>query len=272
MVPVAVNLHLLRHGKYPWQTDAQGQRIELMHYRPGTRKKLSQYQGIWVLAPDGEVLTTYGNRDPSFHWDPKINQPLVQAFLDRIDEATRDFRDVPPRQVQPTNPIPFRGQGVRPNGGITLAAYINGGVLDSFTFSADEWKSFAPPNTDAGTQWTLSEPVMRKLSRILSPISDLGHHPPRPQDVTDVRFFGKVVGQDDGVVRINYSGEIAATRKRGPEHASHGKMQFFGVGTYHQRDQKLGSVTWVSEGTYRGYPPWDKPRKTEALVEWRSSE
>ena len=89
MVPVAVNLHLLRHGKYAWQKDAQGRRVELMHYRPGTKEKLSQYQGIWILSPDGEILATYGNRDPSFHWDQKINEPLARAFLDRINDGDR---------------------------------------------------------------------------------------------------------------------------------------------------------------------------------------
>jgi hypothetical protein len=271
MVPVAVNLHLLRHGKYSWQEDAQGRRIELMHYRPGTKQKLSQYQGIWILAPDGEILTTYGNRDPSFHWDPKINEPLVRAFLDRIDAALKEFGDVRPRKVQQTNPLPYRGVAVRQDGSVTLAAYVNGSVLDSFTLSKEQWKTFAPPSTDVGAQWTLSEPVMRSFSRILSPISDLGHHPPRPQDVTDIHFTGKVIGKEDGIVPIAYSGHIAATLSRGPKHASHAKMHFIGIGTYDENDHQIVSLTWISDGTYRGYPPWDKLRETEALLEWRRS-
>jgi hypothetical protein len=112
---------------------------------------------------------------------------------------------------------------------------------------------------------------MRRFSRILSPISDLGHHPPRSHDITDIRFTGKLTSKEAGVVRIAYFGHIAATRKRGPENASHGKMQFVGIGTYDENDRELVSLKWVAEGTYQGYPPWDKPRMTEALLEWRRS-
>lgn len=269
MVPVAVNLHLLRRGQYPWQLDASGERIEFMHYAPGTKEELSQYQGIWILAPDGEVLATYGNNDPSFHWDPEVNAPLVQAFLDRVEGALNAFGEITPREVKATNPYPHRGLGSRPDGSVTLAAIINGGVLDSFTFNAEDWKSFGPTKREVGFKWTIPEATGSQFSRILSPISDLGHHPPRPSDVTDIQLTGMVVEITDGVALVSYTGRFAATRKRETS-ASSGEMKLTGLGRYKAETGRPLALIWILEGEYRGYPPWDKPRQTEALVEWKA--
>jgi hypothetical protein len=118
----------------------------------------------------------------------------------------------------------------------------------------------------------VSEQVVRRFSRVLSPISDLGHHPPRPQDVTDVQLTGKVTQNESGIAHLTYRGQIAATRRLDPDHASHAQAKIVGAGIYDTRTGRLQNLTLVLDGDYRGYPPWDSLRKTEALLEWHRAE
>ncbi|HUF62426.1 MAG TPA: hypothetical protein VMN36_10160 [Verrucomicrobiales bacterium] len=271
-VPVAVNLHLMRRGKYAWQTDEDGKRIELMHVPPDADQKMrDQYQGIWLLAPDGRVLAIYGSGDAGLHWDPKINEPLVKDFLARVDGAVKEVGQAAPRKVEPVNTMPYRGVGVQPDGSVTLAAYINSRLLDSFTFDKSEWPAFAPARAEAGAEWTLPA-AARKFARIMSPIGDLGHLPPGPDDVTDVALTAKVVAIREGIAEIEYTGRIAATRRREDTAVSEAAMTVKGGGTYGVAAGRMESVTLIFEGTFTGYPPYNKPVETAALAEWRRAD
>ena len=86
-VPVAVNLYKVRHAK-----DAGG---EL--FRSVQRQK-DQYQGIWIISPQGKVLAG--------HHDIKSHETWSQEVLDTLDVSLKAFGPVSPRQVKPTNPLP----------------------------------------------------------------------------------------------------------------------------------------------------------------------
>src|SRR5438034_3934720 len=171
-VPVAVNLYKVRQAR-----DAGG---EL--FRSVQRQK-DQYQGIWIVSPSGKVLAG--------HHEIKSRETWTQEVLDTVNAAVKAFGPVPPRQVKATNPLPFRGHGVQPDGTVCLAAYARqmlGGerqnapagvpasrlwlwdgvlrpdgpaVIDSLTLTAREWASLVPARHKVGTTWAVPEAVAR---------------------------------------------------------------------------------------------------------------
>jgi hypothetical protein len=256
-VPVAVNLYKVRQAR-----DAGG---EL--FRAAQRQK-DQYQGLWVVSPEGKVLAG--------HHDIKDHKNWSQEVLDTLDTGLKAFGPVRPRQVAPTDPLPYRGTGVGPDENVTLAIYTRylhqgwrdgPAVIDSLTLPAGEWGAFMPPAATAGTDWALPEAVARQLCRVLSPSSDQSTMP-RPGEVTDVRLTGRVIEVKEGIVRLLYRGEIAA-RHTYEGKASHGQAQVVGLGAYDVKAKRMQSLRLLFEGTHRSPPPYDKAvRETGAVVEW----
>ena len=254
---MAVNLYKVRQAR-----DAGG---EL--FRSVQRQK-DQYQGLWLVSPEGKVLAS--------HHDIKDPRNWSQEVLDTLDAGVKAFGPVMPRQVQPTDPLPHRGIGTGPDGTVTLAVYTRylhqgrrdgPAVIDSLKFRAGDWGAFMPPAATAGTDWTLPEAVARQLCRGLSPSSDQSTMP-RPGEVTAVRLTGRVVEVREGIARLRYRGEIAA-RHLYEGKASHGQAQVIGVGAYDVKARRMQSLLLLFEGTHRSAPPYDKAtRATGAVVEW----
>src|SRR5207249_2210280 len=158
-VPVAVNLYKVRNAK-----DAGG---EL--FRSVQRQK-DQYQGIWVVSPQGKVLAAHHNFKSPKTWS--------QEVLETVDSALQSFGPVTARVVKPANPLPARGHGVQPDGSVNLALHarqmLGGGrqtappgvaasrlwlwdgalrpdgpaVIDSLTLTAKDWAALMPPKTE----------------------------------------------------------------------------------------------------------------------------
>src|SRR5207249_11167874 len=103
-VPVAVNLYKVRKA-----SDSGG---EL--FRSVQRQK-DQYQGIWIVSPDGKVLAG--------HHEVKNQATWTQEVLETIAGAMKSFDSVTPRHAQTVNPLPFRGLGIQADGGANLAIY-----------------------------------------------------------------------------------------------------------------------------------------------------
>ncbi len=182
-MPVAVNLYKVRATK-----DAGG---EL--FRSIQRQK-DQYQGIWIVSPEGKVLAG--------HHDVKNHKTWTQEVLDTVHSGLKTFGPITPRKAKRTDPLPLRGQGVQSDGSVTLEIYVRqmlgGGresarsgvpasrlwlwdgklrtdgpvVIDRLTLPAKQWSAFAPPKIEPGTEWSVPEEVARQFCRVLIPSSD----------------------------------------------------------------------------------------------------
>jgi hypothetical protein len=256
-VPVAVNLYKIRKA-----TDAGG---DLFH---SVQRQKDQYQGLWIVSPEGKVLAAHHEIKDQKHWSREV--------LDVLDAGLQAFGPVTARQAKPTDPLPHRGVGVLPDGTVTLAVYTRylhqdrrdgPAVLDTLPVSAQEWSAFAPPEPTPGADWALPEAVARQLCRGLSPSSDQSTMP-RPGEVTAVHLTGRVVEVKAGVAQLRYSGEIAAQHNYEGKLSS-GQAQVAGVGEYDVKAKRMQLLLLVFEGTHRSPPPYDKStRETGAVVEW----
>src|SRR4029079_18546932 len=95
------------------------------------RQKDLQGQGIWVLAPDGTVLggmsaevgghpSDKAGNGPGAPWG--ANPKFADAVWELLDQTLRAFGPVTPR-TEKARPLPFRGAGIRPDGGVRLVAH-----------------------------------------------------------------------------------------------------------------------------------------------------
>lgn len=279
-MPVAVNLYKTRKAQ-----DAGG---EL--FRSVQRQK-DQYQGIWIVSPQGKVLAG--------HHEIKRHETWTQEVIETTDAAVRLFGSVPPRQAQATNPLPFRGQGVQPDGSVCLAIYarqmLGGGrqtapagvadsrlwlwdgtlrpdgpvVIDSLTLAAEQWLALSPPKTEVGTTWSVPDAVARQFCRVLVPSSDQSAMP-HPEDAKLARLTATVETVEGGLARIHLTGvwdavhliEGDATRPvRGAATAD-------GVAVYDLKQRSLQSLLLVFSGTY-GRPNDESVCATGAVAEWQ---
>jgi hypothetical protein len=258
-VPVAVNLYRVRAAR-----DAGGDL-----FRSAQRQKY-QYQGVWLVAPDGRVLAA--------HQDPEDPAAWARELVAVIDRALQAFGPVAPRRAVRVDPPRDRGLGVLPDGGITLAIEVReivhgrpagDPVIDSLTLTQAEAAALAPPATGVGTTWSVPEAVARRLCRVLSPGSDQSTMP-RAEEVAGARLTGTVRSVEKGVARLSFDGGLSAAHAREGK-VSYSAARLTGVGRYEAAAGRLSSLVIVSEGKYRSAPPYDKElRTTAAAVEWRS--
>jgi hypothetical protein len=260
-VPVAVNLYNLRDAR-----DEAGELFRAIH------RQKPQYQGFWIVSPAGKVLAAHHDHKSEETWTPEVLRVLATGL--------KALGDVEPRLARATDPLPFRGKGVRDDGSVTLAIYVRyfpdghvagHGVRDSLTLSAREMTAFAPPESGVGREWVLPAAVVRKLGRCLAPDSDQSNMP-RPEEVSGARITGKVRSVEGGVALATFEGSLAAAHKHLYEKGkvSHSAARLTGFARYDVRGRQLREVVLVLEGVYHMFPPYDvEARPTVAAVEWR---
>jgi hypothetical protein len=279
-VPVAVNLYKVRQAK-----DAGG---EL--FRSVQRQK-DQYQGIWIVSPDGQVLAG--------HHEIKDYDRWAEEVLATSEAGLAAFGVVEPRSVKPAEPLPRRGQGVHSGGSVTLACYaryvLGGGrtsapagvdekqlwlwegefrgdgppVIDSLTLSASEWAAFAPPKAERGMEWTIPQAVARKLCRVLSPTSDQSTMP-GPDDARTAELKAVVESAESGRATIRLTGTWE-TEHTYEDKTMRAWAQAEGTAVLDVRENSLQSLFLVYRGIFRHAPPHDGVRPTGAVVEWRAA-
>jgi hypothetical protein len=274
-----VNLYKVRQAK-----DAGG---EL--FRSVQRQK-DQYQGIWIVSPQGKVLAG--------HQDFKNPATWTQEVGETVDAALKGFGSVSPREVKPMNPLPFRGHGVQPDGSVCLALYcrqMRGGgqqhvpagvaasrrwvwegalrpdgppVVDSLTLTAKEWAALAPPKNDVGTTWAVPEAVARPFCRVLIPATDQASMP-RPQDAKRARLTGTVEAVENGVARIRLAGawEAVHLQEGDAKRPLRGAATADGIVVYDLEQQAIQSLLLVLSGSY-GHPQEVAVNAAGAVVEW----
>jgi hypothetical protein len=271
-VPVALNLYTIR--------EARGEGGDFFR---SVYKQMPNYQGLWVVSPEGKALASHQEMKDLSHWRDKV---LVD-----LEAGCKAFGAVEPRRVGPSEPRPDRGVGARPDGGVTLAVTdkvivvkdldrdlprdaIGPTVLDGVTLTRAEWAGFTPPEEAEGSRWDVPEAVARRLFPVLS-LSDSTFR--SPDEVTAVRLSGTVRSVRDGVAHLSFEGRIAGVHhgteseaRKGQQCSSEARL-LGGVGRYDVRTGAMLSLTLVWEGAFRNYPPYhEPPSRFGAVVEWRS--
>jgi hypothetical protein len=274
-----VNLYQVREAK-----DAGG---EL--FRSVQRQK-DQYQGIWIVAPQGKVLAA--------HHEVRSQATWIQEVTDTIDAARSAFGPVSPRQVGSANPLPYRGRATQPDGSVCLAIYcrqmMGGGeqnapagvpasrrwvwngplrrdgppVIDSVTLAAKDWTALAPPKTNVGTTWSLPEAVARQFCRVLIPSSDQASMP-RPEDAKVAWLTGIVEAVEHGVARVRLTGawEAVHLQEGDAKRPLRGEATAKGIMDYDLKQHAIQSVLLVFNGSY-GRPHDGAVNAAAAVVEW----
>src|SRR5437899_63455 len=146
------------------------------------RQRNLQGQGVWVLAPDGTVIGGMSaevdghpsdkiGTGPGAPW--RANPKFADAVVEMLDESLRKSGPVTPRHHR-AEPLPFRGAGVKPDGGVRLVVYnrADNGLAFSVSLTGDDWRSFVPRTVAVGKRWTLPESVAREFAPVLSPLAD----------------------------------------------------------------------------------------------------
>src|SRR5438128_7288826 len=146
------------------------------------RQRNLQGQGVWVLAPDGTVIGGMSaevdghpsdkiGTGPGAPW--RANPRFADAVVEMLDQALREFGPVTPRTQKP-QPLPYRGAGVKPDGGVRLVIYnrADHGLAFSVSLTRDDWRSFAPAQLAIAERWTLPDSVARQFAPVISPLAD----------------------------------------------------------------------------------------------------
>jgi hypothetical protein len=282
LVPAAINLYKARKA-----TD--GARELFL----SVQRQKDQYQGIWIVSPEGRVLAGHQNFKDSKSWTDEV--------LETLDAGLKAFGEVTPREVKATNPLPHRGLGLRPDGGVQLALYgrqmLGGGrdtippgmetscawywdgalrpdgpiMIDSTTLTAEEWATFVPARVEAGECWSVPGAVAGKFTRLLSASSDQSGMP-KPDEATDVELQGRVESVEGGVARLRLRGcwgmkhLIEGDAKR----PTFGEATALGTALYDVERKSMSSLLLVFDGTIRHGRPDAPPNRTGAVVEWRA--
>jgi len=290
-VPVAINLYRVRCAE-------DGSR-ELFQ---SIQTQKDQYQGIWIVAPDGTVLA--GKHE----YDDFSNG--ARELLETIDQGLAAFGPVEPRSVQPPSTIsvealrtvlPQRGCGLRDDGSVDLALYVRqvlgGGqktipagveserawlwdgpyrsdgpiVIDTVTLSAEQWREFAPVNIQPGESWSVPEPTTRAFTRLLSASSDQSAMP-RPEDAKVAQLECVVESIAGGEVHLKLSGrwEMVHAIEGDKNRLLFGAATARGVAVYDVESRSLRSFLLVMDGTIRHGSADALPNRTGAVAEWSS--
>ena len=282
-MPVALNLYKIRDAK-----------DEGNAFFRSVQAQKTQYQGFWLVTWDGHVLASPLAISREL---PPNQSDWPKMMLADLKSGMNEFGTIAPRHVSPTDPLPYRGVGVRPDGGVTLAvtdklivvqdltpnlppgaiAAIN---LDSVTLSAAEWSALAPPDTRAESQWIIPQAVGRRFFPLLSPTDKVFQG---PGEVTEVQLAGRVFSVRDGIASLIYGGRIAGTYHGAKSEGMEGReccsaLKIIGaVGAYDIRAREMLSLTWVWDGRFWGYHnPSDhdqrQSRRFGAVIEWHQGD
>jgi hypothetical protein len=261
-VPVALNLYEIRKAKGPGGD----------FFRSVQKQRPAQYQGLYLVSPDGKVLASHQNFKSDKTWPREV--------LADLEPGLKAFGPVKPRAVQRADPLPNRGIGRLKDGGVCLGVYLRYSIkniplrelpnptFDSLVLTAGEWKTLAPAKAKLGQEWQVPEAVGRKFSRILGPGDE--DTMPRPNEVKSVRFTVKVKAIEKGIAYLTYEGRIAgAHNTQSNKGLCHGEATLTGVGRYDVKAGRMLALTLVFDGLFRPVRAYDKPAKYSGVVEWR---
>jgi hypothetical protein len=239
------------------------------------KQRPAQYQGLYLVTPDGKVLASHQNFKSDRTW--------LQEVLADLQPGLKAFGDVKPRQVTPADPLPDRGVGFRADGSVCLAVFLRYPIkgiplrelpnptIDSLVLTAAELQELAPPRAEVGGRWDLSQEMSRKFHRVLGPGDE--DTMPRLHEVRAVALAGRVTSVEGGLAYLAYEGSIAGSHEQQSNKGKcQGEAKLTGMGVYDLSAGKMRSLVWVFDATFRYPPPNDKEaRPYSGVVEWRST-
>src|SRR5581483_3623782 len=81
------------------------------------QKQKPNYQGLWVVSPEGKVLSAH--QDMSSTADPRGK--WAKTALADLEAGLKAFGPVTPRRIEKFPSLPYRGVGTQSDGRVTLA-------------------------------------------------------------------------------------------------------------------------------------------------------
>jgi hypothetical protein len=248
------------------------------------QKQKPNYQGLWLVSPEGKVLAAH--QDMSSMSDPRGK--WAKTALADLEAGLKAFGPVTTRRIEKFQSLPHRGVGTTPDGQLTMAVTerwvivkdlsrepsrdaLGATVLDSINLTAEEWKGMVPVTPKSASEWAVPEATARKFFPLLSASDTVFRD---PKEVTSVRVTGRVEKVERGIAFLTYEGEIGATHrgtenegKEGKQCSSSAKL-LGGLGTFDLKAGRLLALTLVFDGHFRNYAPYDSPTRFGAVVEW----
>jgi hypothetical protein len=145
-------------------------------------------------------------------------------------------------------------------------------AIDSIELAAGAWAAFKPPRPVVGTRWDLPGPVAKSFAKALGPLTD-SIYTPRAEDATTASLRGEVEAVSGTAVLIRLTGRWETTHDRdgGTKAPVRCAATADGWAEYDTGSGQVRALLLVFRGTYRGIPPWDNPKPTGAVVEWRAT-
>ncbi len=266
-VPVAVPLYTVRKEKSP-----SGDFLRAVQ-----KQRPDQYQGIFIVSPEGKVLSSQDRA-------PEKRDTWAQSLMGVIESGVGTYGPVTERKVEPVPLLPDRGAGRRKDGGIVLAVYTRtlhmgldkrgfGDVtIDSAVLTDRDRQRFEFPGLKPGDELEVGTAAVRKLHRVLSPLSDCNTLP-QADEVEHATLKCGVERIRGDIVELGFRGRIVGVHTWPfPPHKGkkiHAEVTLAGVGTCDRKSGKLLSLLLLGDGRYRNYPPYDQVTRYGAVVEWR---
>ena len=251
-------------------------------------KEMFINQGVHIASPDGKALASSMPGRMADGKEIKSDESKAATWTNEVQAALerglKRFGHVTARRVKTGDCLPSDGIGESADGSAPLVSYTRvmqhglarpdcfGSVtLDSVILPAKEWRALAPAKPFPETEWTVPEAISRKFNMVLS--TSCNDSLPRPEELSAVKFTGKVESVVDGIAYLRYDGQLAGAHKsvHGYVWTSEAKV-VAGVGAYDVRAREMLSVTMVFEGTRRNskyHAPSDTPERFGAVLEWR---
>lgn len=252
-----------------------------VHWRAILKQKDLQGQGLWIVGPDGKVLAGMSAEKDGHPSERQGNGPgapyrtnpkFADAVVELLDTSLAKFGPVATRMAKP-RPLPYRGAGIRPDGGVRFIAYnrADNGLVFSVSLTKDEWQAFAPKTTNVGERWSLPEAVARNFAPVLSPYADTRLRP-RPQDAKFASLSAEIESADAHRAVIRLTGRWQVDWTHDTTEHSVGAATAEGIAIYDRDAKAVKSLLLIFDGTY-GYTtkPGQVPKPTgsAAVVRWR---
>lgn len=245
------------------------------------KQKDLQGQGIWVLAPDGTVMAGMSaeidghpsdkvGTGPGAPW--RANPKFADAVVEMLDQSLRQFGPVTPRH-QKAEPLPYRGAGVKPDGGVRFVVYnrADHGLAFSVNLTADEWRAFLPSEITVGKRWSLPEPVAREFAPVLSPLADTRFRP-KPGELRSAELTAEVETLEAQHAHIRLTGRWHADWGHDDGEHSVGTATAEGIAVYDLSRKTIRSLLLIFDGSYT-YTTRDRLQHRTpafaAVVRWR---
>jgi hypothetical protein len=245
------------------------------------RQKALQGQGLWVVAPDGTVLagmsaevdgkpSERAGNGPGAPW--RANARFTEAALVLLDQTLERFGPVSERKKK-AEPLPFRGAGVRPDGGVRLVVYNAGdnGLVFSVPLDAVQWAAFVPPRVAIGERWSLPESVAKAFAPVLSPLADTRFRP-RPDNLETARLGAAIESVTATTATIRLTGRWAANWVHDDNERSIAGAAADGIAVFDREKNHLRSLLLIVDGSY-SYTTGNRPDRRSypnaAVVRWR---